>query len=107
MNINFVLNKLKDLCNINNFSIYKLSQESGVPISTISSLYKNNSYPSIPTLIKLCSAFNITLSDFFSSYNIPEYITEDDLILLNYYHSLTPSQKKYLFSYIEGLTSDS
>ena len=106
MNNNFVLKKLYDLCNINNFSTYRLSQESGVPLTTISSLYKNDSYPSIPTLVKLCSAFNITLSDFFTSVKSPEQITEDDLILLNYYHSLTPAQKKYLFTYIYGLISD-
>ena len=106
MNNNFVLKKLYDLCNINNFSTYRLSQESGVPLTTISSLYKNDSNPSIPTLVKLCSAFNITLGDFFTSTKPPEQITEEDLILLNYYHSLTPTQKKYLFTYISGLISD-
>ena len=40
MNNNFVLKKLYDLCNINNFSTYRLSQESGVPLTTISSLPK-------------------------------------------------------------------
>ncbi len=105
MDKNEVLTKLHNLCNRNNFSQYRLSKESGVPLTTISSMFRNNSYPSIPTLNKLCSAFNITISDFFINETLPFKLTEEDAVLINIYNSLTPLQKKYLSSYISGLRS--
>lgn len=45
---------------------YQLSQESGLTQSTISSWYRKNLVPSIPSLEKICFAFGITLSQFFS-----------------------------------------
>ena len=61
---------------------YQLAEESGLTQSTISSWYRKNIIPSIPSLEKVCNAFGITLSQFFS--------TKDD----NY--SLTPRQKELL-----------
>lgn len=61
---------------------YQLAEESGLTQSTISSWYRKNMIPSIPSLEKICNAYNITLSQFFS--------TDDD----NF--SLTPLQKELL-----------
>lgn len=61
---------------------YQLAEESGLTQSTISSWYRKNIIPSIPSLEKVCNAFGITLSQFFSTEN-------DDF-------SLTPKQKELL-----------
>lgn len=46
-------------------SEYKLSQSSGIPLSTINSLFRKGNSPTIPTLEGLCKGLNITLSEFF------------------------------------------
>ena len=45
---------------------YQMAEVSGLTQSTISSWYRKNILPTIPSLEKLCAAFGITLSQFFS-----------------------------------------
>lgn len=45
---------------------YQLAQASDLTQSTISSWYRKNLIPSIPSLEKICNAFGITLSQFFA-----------------------------------------
>ena len=47
-------------------AIYKLAAIAGIPVSTLNSILKRNNAPTIPTLQKICEAFDITLSQFFS-----------------------------------------
>lgn len=105
MEENIVLMRLRELCEKNNISFYRLSKESGVALSTISSLYAQNHYPSIPTLDRLCDGLNITLSDFFLLEPKPNHLTEEDRIMMNRINSLSYEQKKYLTAYIDGLSS--
>ncbi len=64
------------------WSEYQLAERSGLPQSTISSWYRKNMIPTVPSLDKICTAFGITLSQLFS---------EEDMML-----SVTESQKKLL-----------
>ena len=57
---------------------YQLAEKSGLT----SSWYRKNMIPSIPSLEKVCNAFGITLSQFFSE-------NEDNF-------ALTPNQKELL-----------
>jgi transcriptional regulator with XRE-family HTH domain len=72
-------------------------------MSTISSFFQHNNYPSIPTLKKLCNGLNISLSDFFMEEPSPTYISEETRVLINSYNTMTPEQKNHLNSYIKGL----
>ena len=48
------------------WSEYQLAERSGLPQSTISSWYKKDMMPSFASLEKICEAFGVTLSQFFS-----------------------------------------
>lgn len=61
---------------------YQLAEMSGLTQSTISSWYRKDMIPSIPSLEKICTAFGITLSQFFAT-DEPSF-------------SLTPTQKQLL-----------
>ena len=67
------------------WSEYQLAEHSGLPQTTISSRYRKNALPSIPSLEKICIAFDIPMSQLFA---------EDDNLI-----ALTPSQKKLLNSW--------
>lgn len=78
-----VLNRITYYRKAKNWSEYQLAEESGLTQSTISSWYRKDILPSIPSLEKICLALGITLSQFFST-------DSDDTF------SLTSTQKKLL-----------
>ena len=53
-----------------NWSEYHLAEKSGIVQSTISSWSRTNAMPTIQNLEKICNAFGITLSQFFSEKKI-------------------------------------
>ncbi len=61
-----VLKKINKLRMDRNWSIYRLSLESGIPQSTITNMFNRETLPSITTLEMLCRAFGISLSEFFA-----------------------------------------
>ena len=50
---------------------YQLAERSGLPQSTISSWYRKNMVPTIPSLEKICAACGITLSQLFAEGDAP------------------------------------
>ncbi|POP31727.1 XRE family transcriptional regulator [Lactonifactor longoviformis] len=60
-----ILGKISQLREERHWSEYQLSVQSGLPQSTISSWYRKDILPSVSSLEKICSAFGITLSQFF------------------------------------------
>lgn len=61
---------------------YQLAEKSGLTQSTISSWYRKNMLPSIPSLEKICNAFGITLSQFFLEDNNKTVLLNDNQIKL-------------------------
>ena len=70
-----VLEKIEKLRNEKGWSINYLAMESGLTQSTLNNLYSRNTEPKISTLRAICSAFGITLAEFFK-----EEENEDELI---------------------------
>ena len=60
-----VLKKINTLRLQRNWSVYRLSVESGIPQSTLTNMFNRETLPSITTLECICNAFHITMSDFF------------------------------------------
>ena len=65
--MNDVLKRITSLMNHKNWTLYKLAKESDIPYSSLNSMFQKNNQPTISTLEKICKAFNITLSEFFSN----------------------------------------
>lgn len=63
--------RITELCNEREWSFNQLANNSGVPHSTVTSILNGQSKnPGAVTIKKLCDAFEITLSEFFST---PEF----------------------------------
>ena len=60
-----ILEKITTLREERHWTEYQLAEKSGLTQSTISSWYRKNLLPTIPSLMKICDAFEITLSQFF------------------------------------------
>ncbi len=99
-----ILNKITQLRQERHWTEYQLAEKSGLTQSTISSWYRKNMLPTIPSLSKLCNAFGITLSQFFleSDSNIVE-LDERQLIFLKAASKLDAEQYNALLHFLETL----
>ena len=99
-----VLERINELRKNRGWSIYKLAEESGITQSTLANMFTRKSNPSIPTLIQLCEAFGITLSQFFDDKEL-EY-SDDELMLLSNYKKLKEKEKHIINSFIDNILKE-
>ena len=98
-----VLERITEYRTQKGWSEYQLAEKSGLTQSTISSWYRRNLIPSIPSLNKICRAFGITLSQFFSEEHDTFSLTEVQKQLIQASGHLTPEQLKALVRFLEKL----
>ena len=82
---------------------YQLAERPGLPQSTISSWYRKNMVPTVPSLEKICNAFGITLSQLFAEGETPVSLTESQRKLLESWSRLTEEQQAVVFALIEKM----
>lgn len=83
MNANFdVLERIQELRKMKGWTIYRLAEESELTQSTIANMFTRKTLPSISTLVALCNAFGITLSQFFDA-DSKEFEIKNTYNLLN------------------------
>jgi transcriptional regulator with XRE-family HTH domain len=101
---NEVLQKITDLCEEREWTLYKLAKESHISYSTLNNLFLRENIPTIPTIQKICYAFQITLSEFFETpTETYDSLTEEEQLLVNAWKELQGSDRQLLMSYIRGL----
>ena len=82
---------------------YQLAERSGLPQSTISSWYRKNMIPTVPSLEKLCIAFGITLSQLFAEEENTVSLTDSQMKLLESWSRLTEEQQAAVFTLIDKM----
>jgi transcriptional regulator with XRE-family HTH domain len=99
-----VLKKIDLLRQERGWSIYRLAQEAGLTQSTVSNMYARKTIPSIQTLESICSAFEITLSQFFSEGEGSEVLNEKEKKLISQYRQLDEQKKKAVSDLVDSLS---
>ena len=97
-----ILDSITGLCEERGWSMYRLSKEAGIPQSTLTNLYKRGNAPTIATLEAICSAFGISLSQFFCDGDSFR-LTDDQASLLDLWLKLPSNKKQNAIAYIHGL----
>lgn len=82
---------------------YQLAEHSGLPQSTISSWYRKNMVPTIPSLEKICNAFGITLSQLFAEGDMPVSLTKSQQKLLERWARLSEEQQAVVLALIDKM----
>ncbi|MBR1430135.1 helix-turn-helix transcriptional regulator [Ruminococcus sp.] len=82
---------------------YELAERSGLPQSTISSWYRKNMMPTIPSLEKICAAFGITLSQLFADGDAAVMLTKEQTDLLDRWSRLSEDQQNVVFQLIDKM----
>ena len=99
-----ILEKITTLREERHWTEYQLAEKSGLTQSTISSWYRKNLLPTIPSLIKICDAFEITLSHFFlEDSNQSVVLNERQLELLEVASKLDKEQMNSLIQFLNTL----
>lgn len=99
-----VLARITALRTGRNWSEYQLAERSGLTQSTISSWYRKNMMPSIPSLERICNAFDITLSQFFLEDDKQAVLlNEQQIRLINTTNKLTKEQFDSLLLFLDSL----
>ena len=78
-----VLERITELREQKNWTEYQLAERSGLTQSTISSWYRKDILPTLPSLERICIAFGISISQFFDD-------NSSEITLIN------PKQKQLL-----------
>lgn len=82
---------------------YQLAERSGLPQSTISSWYRKNMVPTVPSLEKICTAFGITLSQLFAEGDTAVSLTNSQKKLLDRWTRLNEDQQNAVFLLIDKM----
>ena len=101
-----ILQRILQLREEKGWSEYKLSVESGIPQSTISSWFRKNAQPSVQSLQAICDACGITLAQFFTeSKNVPVVLSSIQQALLAGFSHLDNEQQVSLIAFLESFSN--
>lgn len=95
------LERIKELLDEREWTMYKLAKKSGVSQSTLSNMFTRNNDPSISTLEDICRAFGITLSQFFADEGELVALTKEQSDMLEKWSTLTSDQKSALLKLLK------
>ena len=99
-----ILEKITEMRVARHWSEYQLAEKSGLTQSTISSWYRKDMVPSIPSLTKICDAFGITLSQFFlDDTNEVALLSKPQLELIEAASKLDEAQSEALVHFLRAL----
>lgn len=100
---NFIIKRIKELSERNGWSYYRLAKEVNIPYTTLMNTFKNNTMPTVPTLIRICDGFGITLSQFFMGDEKLTSLTDEQAHLLDMFNSLPVEKKQFCIQMIDEL----
>lgn len=106
MQENEIIERIQSLCESRSWSLYRLAKESGITYSTLCTMLHKANSPSIPTLIKICNGFGISLTEFFDSENESAKLTYSQKKHLEQWNLLTEKNQQNAEQYILYLLSE-
>lgn len=96
--------RLRQLMAERGWTAYRLAKEGGLSESTLANIFKRNTVPSISTLESVCSAFGISLAQFFAEGEMVE-LTPELKELFDHWVALTPEQKQAALQMIRAMNT--
>lgn len=98
-----VIQRIKDLCKERNYSYYELAKRSEIPYSTLNTMILKSNSPTLPTLIKICNGFGLTLLQFFDTEHSNMDLTEKQKECLSLFCILDEEEQALAIAYMKGL----
>ena len=99
----YITNRIKELCDKKQMSMYALSKKTGISRSSLSNLMKRGSTPTSYTLDRICDGLGITLPQFFSEDMGRLELSSEQKNVLETWESLTDKEKAAVEIYVRGM----
>lgn len=93
-----ILSKIRELQGERDWTDYKLAQEAGIPLTTLSAIFSRKNTPKLETLQCICNAFGLTFAQFFLEDEKIEVLSDTEKEMLQVFRKLSPKQQKALIS---------
>lgn len=99
-----VLERISELREQKKWTEYQLAEHSGLTQSTISSWYRKDILPTLPSLERICIAFGISISQFFDDNNSEiTLVNQKQKQLLEYASKLDNEQYDALINFLDKI----
>lgn len=98
-----VVGRIKELCELRSWTYYRLAKEAGIPYSSLSTMLHKTYVPSVPSLMKICEGFGITLAEFFGSEDENTEASIQKHKWLTMWEELDQHGRELASAYIQGL----
>lgn len=97
-----VKERLQQLMDERQWTIYKVAKEAGIPWSTVRNMFKRNTEPSIATLESICKGMGMTLPQFFDVDN-QIGLTDEQRQLIQQWNKLNDRNKRLVNELVDAL----
>lgn len=98
-----VTRRIEELCKARSWSYYRLAKESGIPYSTLNTMLHKTYVPTVPSLMKICDGFGITLAQFFTVEDETANLSKKEKTCLDQWRKLDAQSQTLALAYMEGL----
>ena len=88
-----IVDRIEKMRNQRQWSVYKLSLESGVAQSTLATMKQRKTPVKVDALQSICEAFGITLAQFFMEDEQVEVLSEQEKKLIKEFRNLSAKQQ--------------
>ena len=92
--------RIKELCDKQQITKYRLSQMTGVTQTVLSRIMKGENVPTIQTIEKICSALNISLAQFFAKDENPPDLTAEQKEIIETWNGLNLEERERMMKII-------
>lgn len=100
-----VMARIQELCKARSWTYYRLAKESGIPYSTLSTMLHKAYVPTVPSLMKICDGFDITLAQFFTLDSETAKLTADQRTCLEHWDPLDKQSRELALTFMDGLAA--
>lgn len=98
-----VMGRIKELCTSRSWTYYRLAKEADIPYSSLSTMLHKAYVPSVPSLMKICKGFDISLAQFFSEEDDTAKLTKSQKVCLEHWNQLDEQSQSLALAYMKGL----
>lgn len=95
-----IIRRINDFLGLKDWSARRLALESGIPKTVIYRILAHEVSPTFEQIEKICSAFNVTVEEFFCTTTTPK---AEEVMLISIYRKLDLQSKKIALLMIEQL----
>lgn len=98
--------RIKELINLKDISLYKLSDITGIHKTTVYNWYNDNHYtPDRKSIELICAALDISLTEFYSGIDENE-LDGEQMHLLELFAKVPKSKRKVVFELLQNLSDE-